>query len=62
MRRVGATRLRKSICERTYSMRAIAMLVVIFVLSACSQTATPSAERYYGGDGQYYPGLIPPKP
>jgi hypothetical protein len=43
-------------------MRAIVLLLAIFVLSACSQTGRPSAERYYAGEGQYYTGVVPPTP
>ncbi|XEN30899.1 hypothetical protein M728_001496 [Ensifer sp. WSM1721] len=47
-------------------MRAIVLLLAISTLCACSQTGRPDTERYreryYGGQGEYYTGVVPPTP
>ncbi len=42
-------------------MRALLLLIALSTLAACSQTGRPpSYNSYTPGQGDYYPGIIPP--
>jgi hypothetical protein len=43
------------------TMRALLLLIALSTLAACSQTGrTASYNSYTPGQGDYYPGIIPP--
>ncbi|MBP1882033.1 hypothetical protein J2Z50_000298 [Ensifer mexicanus] len=44
-------------------MRVIVLLVALSALCACSQTSrSTTVDRYERGEGDYYPGIVPPTP
>ncbi len=44
-------------------MRAVLLVMALSILGACSQTRSPAVNHHYQpGEGEYYPGIVPPTP